>query len=161
VLAVARFLREIDCRTVPIILAFFDEEEKGDLGSTAFATMLLGTSRGVKVAYTADMIGWDNDGDRAIEIELPGTGIFAALNASKTAGGFTMPLEQTTSGGTDHVAFRDQGISAVGFCEEWANGDTTPYYHTAKDTIDTVNLPYLASTTAFVNYHFARVARGL
>jgi len=156
-MAVARYLRDVDCRSQAVVIVFFDEEEQGELGSNAFAQLLVGDGRPVTAAYTADQLGWDQDGDRAIEIERPDGDLLQQLQASDDAGGFGLPLLQTNTGGTDHVAFRAHGIDAAGFSEEYVNGDTTPYYHQPTDTVDTVDFDYLAAATSLVAYHFARI----
>lgn len=45
------------------------------------------------------------------------------------------------------MAFRSEGFDAVGLCEEWAGGDTTPYYHKKSDTYETIDFDFLASST--------------
>jgi Zn-dependent M28 family amino/carboxypeptidase len=51
-------------------------------------------------------------------------------------------LATTTSGGTDHQAFREAGFPAVGLTEEYVGGDSSPHIHAATDTATTVE-PYL------------------
>jgi len=155
VLGVARVLVDVDCRDTNVVFAFFDEEEDGLIGSYYFAEMLVSSSYDVIAAHTVDQMGWDSDGDRAIELERPDTGLFEQYQAARASGGFSMPLTETQTGSTDHVRFRDRGIPAIGLTEEFVSGDTTPHYHQPSDTYGTVNFAYLASTTALVAHAFS------
>jgi hypothetical protein len=157
VMATARYLRQVDCRGRNIIFVFFDQEEIGLVGSQEFAGLLVGASLDVVAVHTVDQMGWDQDGDRAIELERPDTGLYAFYDQTRAAAGMTMTLHQTNTGSTDHVSFRSRGFDAVGVTEEYVNGDTTPHYHKSTDTFATVSFAYLASTTALVNAAFARL----
>ncbi len=160
VMALARYLRAVDCRQINVMFVFFDQEEVGLVGSTFFAGWLQQSGLDVAAVHTVDQMGWDQDGDRAIELERPDTGLYELYSAATAAGGFSVPLAATQTGSTDHVSFRQKGFAAVGITEEYAGGDTTPYYHTPGDTYDTVNFAYLALTTALVDYTFAAMATG-
>jgi Zn-dependent M28 family amino/carboxypeptidase len=149
VLELARQIKALPDRKVNVLFAFFDEEEKGLIGSTALAKKLKKDQLRVTSVHTIDMAGWDADRDRVIEIEQPDGGLWEYYQAVNARHGLGLKLVRTSSGATDHVAFRRQGFRSVGLCEEWANGDTTPYYHRKSDTFETVDLEYLASTTRF------------
>jgi Zn-dependent M28 family amino/carboxypeptidase len=140
VLAVARYLRDTPCRGPDVLVAFFDQEELGLFGSRAFAQMLAGAD--VTAVHTIDQIGWDSDGDRRFEIELPTAALLQEYRDAAAAIG--VPVTPTTTSGTDHQAFRDAGFPAVGLTEEYASGDTTPYRHTPEDTPSTVDADYNA-----------------
>lgn len=159
VLALARYLRDIDCRTHDVIFALFDEEEVGLVGSYYFATYLF--EHGVDVAgvHTIDQMGWDADGDRAIELERADPGMYELYAAARADLGLSMPLTQTTTGATDHVRFRELGFDAIGLTEEYVSGDTTPHYHQPGDTYDTVNLDYTVSSSTLLHHVIARAVR--
>lgn len=160
VLAVARYLTEVRCRTRGFVFVLFDEEEIGLVGSDAFAGLLAGQGLPVLAAHTVDQMGWDGDGDLAIELERPDAGLFALYADTASALGLSMNLVQTETGSTDHVSFRAHGIDAIGITEEYVSGDTTPHYHMPSDTYDTVDIPYLVSTTILLNGVMTRLARG-
>lgn len=147
VLEAARLLAALPDRKVNVYIAFFDEEERGLLGSSFMAKEL--KRQGIKLlsAHTLDMVGWDGDKDGKIEVERPDGNLWDAYQQSKVRHDLAMPLARTNSGSTDHDSFRAAGFPSVGLCEEWAGGDTTPHYHRPTDTFETVNLPYLASVT--------------
>jgi hypothetical protein len=138
VLAAARYLAGVK-RGPTFVIAFFDQEEEGLFGSRAFAQMLAGTD--VVAVHTIDQAGWDADGDRRFELELPTPGLEQAYRSAGAALG--APLTTTTTAGTDHQAFREAGFAAVGLTEGYVESDTTPYRHTAQDTADTVDDDYL------------------
>lgn len=131
VLATARLLHDT-CRRRGVIVAFFDQEEIGLIGSTYLAQDLFTAGEDIVAVHTVDQVGWDEDGDRTFEIELPTTALLASYEAA--AGDLGFAIRQTSTSGTDHTAFRDQGYDAVGVTEEYIGGDTTPHYHLASDT---------------------------
>ena len=147
VAAVARALSRVKRRTRDVAFVFFDEEERGLRGSRAFAQWLKDEKRPVHSVHTIDQMGWDQDGDRAIELELPYEGAQQLYAEAEAALKLTFPLEVTTESGSDHSAFRRLGFKAIGLTEEYRNNDTTPFIHRSGDTASTVNFEYLASTT--------------
>ena len=149
-MALARFLSELPCRNVNVIVVFFDQEEIGLVGSDAFAAFLVQQGLAVDHVQTVDQMGWDGDGDRAVELERADPGLFGLYDAASAALPSPVPLTPTDTGATDHVSFRAYGFDAVGLTEEYASGDTTPHYHAPSDTFDTVDTDYLRSTTMLV-----------
>ncbi len=147
VLATARELAKTKGRTRDLIFVFFDEEERGLVGSRNFAQMLKDQNRLIHSVHTIDQAGWDGNGNRAIELELPYDGAVALYKRAAAALGMTMPIWETTETGSDHSSFRRLGFKAIGITEEYRHNDTTPFIHKAGDTLATINFPYLASTT--------------
>jgi Zn-dependent M28 family amino/carboxypeptidase len=139
VLAVARFVTEAPCRTAPVTVAFFDQEELGLFGARAFAATL--SPSAVRAVHTIDQVAWDADGDRRFELERPTAALEAEWRAAAAAVG--VPVAVTATGGTDHQAFRQAGFAAVGLTEEYAGGDTSPHRHLASDTAASVDAAYL------------------
>jgi acetylornithine deacetylase/succinyl-diaminopimelate desuccinylase-like protein len=150
VAAVAEQMVRVKRRTRDVAFVFFDEEERGMRGSRAFAQWLKDEKRLVHSVHTIDQMGWDQDGDRAIELELPYEGAKELYAAGATALKMTIQMHVTTEAGSDHSAFRRLGFKAVGLTEEYRNKDTTPFIHRPGDTAKTVNVAYLASTTRLV-----------
>jgi Zn-dependent M28 family amino/carboxypeptidase len=139
VLALARYLHDMTCRKVNVTVVFFDEEEVGLVGARAYAAML--TVSNVQAVHTIDQVGWDSDNDTRFELELPTTTLETEYRtAAQTVG---VPVTKTTTQGTDHEAFRDRGMPAIGITEEYVGNDTSPYRHTAQDTASTVEQSYL------------------
>lgn len=139
VLAVARYLQEVPCRTAPVTVVLFDLEETGLFGSRAFAAQKLPAQ--VRAVHTIDQVAWDADGDLRFELELPTPALADEYRASAQRVGVTVTT--TTTEGTDHQAFRERGFAAIGLTEEYVGGDTSPHRHLASDTASTVAMPYL------------------
>jgi hypothetical protein len=138
VLAVGRFLKDTPCRTAPVALVLFDEEEAGLFGSRAYAQSL--DPANVRAVHTIDQVAWDADGDRRFELELPAPALEADWRAAAAVVGVT--LTKTSTGGTDHESFRARGIAAAGLTEEYVGGDTSPLRHMPGDTPASI-APYL------------------
>lgn len=147
VLAVARAMTRVTPRSRDLIVVFFDEEERGLLGSKAFAQMLKDQNRAVHSVHTIDQMGWDQNHNRAIELELPYDGAVEIYEHAAKALSLDIQMFTTTETGSDHSSFRRLGFPAIGITEEYRHGDTTPFIHRAGDTYDTVDFDYLASTT--------------
>jgi Zn-dependent M28 family amino/carboxypeptidase len=157
VVATARYLTGLPCRSRDVIIVLFDQEEIGYVGSWHFASMLDSAGTEVISVHSVDQMGWDADGDRAIELERADPGLYELYAEAVATADLDIPLIQTGTGGTDHVAFREWGFAAIGITEEYVSGDTTPHYHLASDQYGTVNFPYLASTTELLAVVFARL----
>ena len=160
VYAVARYATTLPCRSKSLIFVLFDEEEAGLVGSKQFAAKLKNDATSVHSVHTIDQMGWDNNRNRAIELELPDTGLTELYQAAVSKLGVSVPLTTTKTSSTDHSSFRPTFL-AVGLTEEYATTprDTTPYYHMAGDTFDTVNFEYLLSTTVIMNQVVADLTR--
>mgnify|MGYP001980386267 CR=1 FL=1 len=157
VLALAGTLSQIECRSHDVLFVGFDQEEIGLVGSDAFAAHLVDTAEDVLSVHTIDQMGWDEDGDRAVELERADAGLFELYEAASIALPAPIPLQPTNTGFTDHVSFRNYGFPAIGLTEEFVGGDTTPHYHLPSDTYETVNLDYLVSTCVLGHAAFAEL----
>ncbi len=152
VLATARYVKELDCPLANgVRFVFFDEEELGLVGARAYALKLEAEAAEILGVFTIDQMGWDMDGDRAIEIEIPGVGMLQKVADANTSFGHNLLVHTTNTAGSDHTAFRERGYLAAGITEEYINGDTTPHYHLPGDGYATVNFDYLVSTTSFLH----------
>ncbi len=150
VAAVAKRLVSLDYRSRNFIIVFFDEEETGLYGSRNFAQKIVQEEYEIHSVHTVDMVGWDSDGDGAVELEMPYEGVLELYESAAKEKGQSILVLTTKTKETDHTSFRKQGFKAVGISEEYRNHDTTPYYHTPEDTYTTVNFKYLLNTTILV-----------
>jgi hypothetical protein len=148
VLAAARLLRDT-CRRRGVIVAFFDQEEIGLIGSSYLAMDLFQADEDLVAVHTIDQVGWDSDDDRRFEIELPTAALYQQYQQAAAALG--LQTTQTSTSGTDHSSFRDLGFPSVGVTEEFVGGDTTPHYHEAGDTAGTVELGYTADAVRLIS----------
>jgi Zn-dependent M28 family amino/carboxypeptidase len=139
VLAVARYLKDMPCRTAPVTIVLFDLEETGLFGSRAFA--MLRQPANVRAVHTIDQVAWDDDNDRRFELEVPTSEL--ELEWRTAAARVGVPVVTTNTEGTDHQAFRERGFAAMGLTEEYVGGDTSPHRHQPTDTPSTVNMAYL------------------
>ena len=148
VYAVGKMLTKLEKRSKNIILVFFDEEETGHAGSLAFANWVKVQGLDIHSVHTADEVGWDQDQDRSIELEIP-TSYLEALY-KKQAKPFGIKVYNTETTGSDHREFREAGFQAVGISEEYKNGDTNPHHHKPSDTFEKIDYQFLAFTTYLV-----------
>lgn len=137
-------------RSRNLILVLFDEEERGLRGSRAFAQKIRDEGLKVLAVHTVDQMGWDQDHDLAVELELPYEGAKDLYESAAKALDRPILIHVTQESGADHSAFRRLGFQAVGLTEEYRNKDTTPHIHRPGDTFDTIQFEYLASTTRLV-----------
>ncbi|MCE7994862.1 MAG: Zn-dependent exopeptidase M28 [Roseivirga sp.] len=155
VYAVAKAMMQQKQRSKNLMIVFFDKEEIGHAGATAFAQFLLEQQYNIHSVHTADQVGWDQDGDRNIELELPGPELKAVYR--KHAKTFDIKAYRTNETGSDHKELRAAGFNAVGITEEYRRGDTSPYHHDPEDKFETINFDYLS----FVSYFVFKVLVGL
>ncbi|WP_462252893.1 M28 family metallopeptidase [Ekhidna sp.] len=146
--SVGRMLSGLDTREMNLIIVFFDQEEEDLVGSQAFADWLTDEKLNVHSVHTFDMVGWDEDGNREMELELPTT--YLENVYSEKAREMDIPLYVTKINSTDHHSFRQAGFDAIGINEAYGKRDTTPFKDTPQDTYETVNFEYLAGSTQYV-----------
>jgi Zn-dependent M28 family amino/carboxypeptidase len=158
VLATARYVTSLPCRSKNFFFVLFDEEEVGLVGSKNFATKLKTDAVTVHSVHSIDQMGWDQNDDRLIELELPDMGLETLYRTAVTELGVSIPIKVTRTASTDHSSFRPTFL-ATGVTEGYTSGDTTPYYHMAGDTYETVDFAYLKSTTVLVNRVMSDLAR--
>ncbi|MGE0868453.1 MAG: M28 family metallopeptidase [Kofleriaceae bacterium] len=145
VLAAARYLREVSVREHPVAFVLFDEEELGLIGSKAYAAQLMSAGTPVAAAHNFDMLSFDGDGDRAVELWSPAPALTVLYQTHGARAG--MPIQPVTFAYSDHQAFLDAGFAAVGVGEEFVADDHTPHYHKATDSFEQISFSYLASVT--------------
>lgn len=143
VLAAARYLRTLPARQHPVVFAIFDQEELGLIGSQAYAATL--TPADVESVHIFDMISFDGDGDHAVELWSPTTGLATLYQQHGAAAG--MPVSTVAFDSSDHKSFLDRGLHTTGVSEEFVGGDHTANYHKATDTYENINFEYLERVT--------------
>ena len=152
--AVAKHIASLPNRKYNMKIVFFDEEEKGLLGSKAYAQKLVDEKLNVVSVHTVDQLAWDEDGDKGIELEMPTDDIKNHYLKVARDFGYEFPIQISDVTSTDHSSFRGLGFAATGITEEYKNGDTTPHYHRPTDTYETVNFEYLTTITEYVQKVF-------
>jgi Peptidase family M28 len=146
VLAAARYLSALERRDWTVVFVLFDEEEVGLIGSQAFAEKLLFEAVPLEGMHNFDMLSWDGDGDRGVELWAPAPELEDLYRGA--AEDLDLPVESFPDFlSSDHGAFVGNGFAAIGLGEEYHAQDTTPHYHQPTDTLDKIDLGYLASCT--------------
>jgi len=133
----------------------FTGEEQGMWGSKAYVRDLQAAGAQVMGYVDLDMIGWDGDGDRTVELHS-GTAsasiglanAFIAAN-DRYGQGLRLELKQSTASRfSDHSSFWDTGYGAFltieNFYDDVIPRDRNPWYHTSGDTLARVDLNYVA-----------------
>ncbi len=146
--SVAKRINTLKLRTKNLLIVFFDQEEEELVGSKAFVRFLKSKPFNINTVLTVDQMGWDMDGDRNVELELPTPQLEGLFKKMAIPLGIT--VYSTKVDATDHYSFREAGYVAAGLTEEFVHQDTSPYKDTPKDTYDTLNFEYLASSTYLV-----------
>lgn len=144
ILSIAEALAQLDRRDYTILLAFFDQEEEGKVGSGALVRQLLTEGTDIHSMHSMDMAGWDSDDDGAIEIDAPDTWF---PHYQRIAGEMGIPVTRAHYDSSDHVPFRERGIDAICMGEAFRARDSSPHRHRPTDTADTINHAYLARNT--------------
>ncbi len=145
VLAAARYLSELERRDVGVLFALFDQEELGLVGSLAFAQQLRIDGALVDGMHNFDMLSWDRDDDRGVELWSPDEDLEPFYREAAAEIGMQVAAYELLS--SDHAAFLANGFPAIGMGEEFHEGDTTPFYHLPGDRYDQVDFGYLAAAT--------------
>lgn len=127
-------------RSRPIEIVLFDQEEAGLVGSGAYVAAM-GPNAVIHAAYNFDMISYDSDGDRMVELWSPAPRLEALFRQHAATRG--MGIVAVSFALSDHQSFVERGLPAVGACEEFVSGDHTPHYHRSTDTLDKIDFTYL------------------
>ncbi|MCP9465747.1 MAG: M28 family peptidase [Nitrospira sp.] len=155
----------------PVQLIAFALEEPGLYGSQAYTAHLAATGQSIHGALVLECVGYasNEEGSQTIPpgvpIPVPTIGNFLGVIGNQASALFTqsvaqamaqhMPIVPLIVPGngellpdtrrSDHTAFWEQGFPAV-MLTDTANF-RNPHYHQPTDTIDTLNLDFLASVT--------------
>ena len=153
--SVVRELAKAQNRERNIILVFFDQEEEEQIGSKAFVKLIQEKQWNIHSIHCFDMVGWDSDGDRAMEAFSASDSLLNSYQVAAEARG--IPLKQIRinpigydKGSTDYDAFVPFGYNAIGAGECYYHRDSTPYKDSPEDTFETVNFDYLLSCSDLI-----------
>lgn len=153
--SVVKELSKTENRTKNIVIVFFDQEEEELIGSKAFAQLLLDKQWDIHSVHCFDMVGWDEDGDLAMET-FTGSEFLSNLY-KEIATTQQKPLKQIMidpvghdKNSTDFDSFVRAGFPTIGAGECYYHRDSTPYKDTPDDTFDTVNFDYLLSCSNLI-----------
>jgi hypothetical protein len=134
-----------------VVFALWDTEETGLHGSRVYATRAREEGEDIIGAINLDMIGWDGDGDRVVEIHSNNESAWLAEFVRKIVSRYDIELKPGIilpgTPRSDQKSFWDRGYEAILLIEEMVGGDFNPYYHSPSDQIVNVDPSYLASVT--------------
>lgn len=148
-LGIAQGLRASDL-DIGLKMVFFDQEEKGLIGSKAYVDSLKRSGQLSQVVgnINFEMLGFDSDGDGAFHVidcnentsaKISGEFV-AALKAQPDLG---LERVKACTNRSDHASFWRYGKPAVVISQNFFGGDGNPCYHQACDKIDRVNFSYM------------------
>jgi hypothetical protein len=149
VLEAARLLRDSLPRQ-PIRFVFWDEEERGLLGSKAYAPKALDRGDTILGVLNLDMLGWEDFGPPYVEMhsfDLPGATVLEDALLQAYAGEFPQ-LERIKPGirSSDHGPFWEQQVPALLLIEDFSD-DFNPFYHSRNDKVFFFDTAYFAANS--------------
>ena len=152
-LAIANLLRSHQFADT-IRFVHFGAEEQGMWGSRSYAANLKALGVPVMGFVDLDMIGWDSNADRVVELHS-GTGslsnalaaAFVSANA-RYGQGLSIEVKQTSASRfSDHSSFWDYGYPAFlgieNFFDDAIPRDRNPWYHSTGDVLARVDANYV------------------
>jgi hypothetical protein len=153
---IAEILKEYQFRDT-IRFVYFSGEEQGQWGSLRYAESLRQAGAQIQGYIDLDMIGYDGNGDRVVELHTgsessnPNSNALAIqfINASSRYGQGLSFERKTDSASrfSDHRSFWDNNYAAFlvieNFFDDAIPRDRNPYYHKTTDRLSAVNLDYV------------------
>lgn len=147
-LAVARALATSRLeRTVRIIL--FAGEEQGLVGSRDYARKAKARGDDIRAVWNMDMVGYVGDGPRDAKLYYKDDSTWMYEAGARASRLYVPELILTGENNafkanSDHYSFWQQGYAAAYLYEDSSNG-VYPHYHEATDTMDHLDLPFIAA----------------
>lgn len=153
-LLIAKILRDYTFADT-IRFVHFSGEEQGHWGSIVYARDQKLKGAQIMGYINLDMIGWDGNGDRVVELHT-GSGpksntlgtAFISVNERYSQGLTVERKTDTASRFSDHSSFWDQDYAAFLAIENFFDGeyvrDRNPQYHKTGDKVTLVDLNYVA-----------------
>ena len=153
--SVVKEMTELESRQKNILVVFFDQEEEELIGSRAFLEHIKQQQWDVHSIHCFDMVGWDEDQDKAIEIFSPTESLRTIYK--ETAVSHNIPVREIVIdpvgyevSSTDFDVFVPAGYDVIGAGELFYHRDSTPYKDSPDDTFETVDFNYLLSSSNLV-----------
>jgi hypothetical protein len=151
----ASLLRDYQFNDTIRFVAFSGEEE-GEWGSKSYAAQLSSAGAQVMGYIDVDMLAYDGNNDRAIELHsstrassVQLANAFASANTRYNTGLVIQMKQADASRFSDHSSFWDKGFPAIMAIEDFfadsKPADHTPSYHTSRDRLSTLRTDYAVS----------------
>jgi hypothetical protein len=150
-LTIARALAGKDLRRTVRFVAF-DEEERGLVGSTAYARDLNKSGEMSKInLINIEMTGYDSDNDGAFHTidcnENTSSSLSQALLQTISRDGIPLKKIDACTNRSDHAVFWEYDRPAIVVSQNFFGGDGNPCYHRTCDTVQKVNWTYMEKMT--------------
>jgi len=129
-----------------IIFAFWDQEERGLIGSSVYAAEAKTSGYNIQGVLNLDMLAWDSNADHAAEIHTRNIASSAALAQkiknlnTEYSVGLNIQVLNPGSTASDHASFWNNGFSGILLIESFS--DFNPYYHRVQDRFPILNQEY-------------------
>ncbi|MEM8900211.1 MAG: M28 family peptidase [Bacteroidota bacterium] len=141
-----RRVKKLKVRNKSLLVVYFDQEEENiSAGSIAFARFLKTQNYRVHSVHSYDLIGWDGDNNREIQLEQPSAEIENVYR--RHADSLNIPMFVFNAESSDYYSFVKEGINAVGISQAYAKGDVSGKKDSPEDKYHLVNFEFLASST--------------
>ena len=150
-LSIARALVGVELKRTVRFVAF-DEEEKGLIGSAAYAAELVRVGEISKISlFNIEMTGYDLDNDgrfHAIDCnENTSATLTNSLLSSISSEGIKLIKVDACTTRSDHAVFWNHNRPAIVMSQNFFGGDSNPCYHRACDTVQAINWDYMTKMT--------------
>ena len=137
-----------------IVFAAFADEEHGCVGSTAYCVAHQNELRSTLAMVNLDALGWARPGSRALYSD-PAIRDLAFATAERAGWTPEEELEASLFPGSDYNPFIDAGVPAAFY---WRYPPGHPYYHTAGDVPELLDIAVVAETATVAAHLVHRLA---
>lgn len=162
VMAVAKALKNLPLKMGVRFLGF-DQEERGLLGSKAYASHLAteGAIDQLQGVFNLEMTGFDGDRDSAIHVidcnENRSSDLTEMVEQTISEIGSPVKKVQACTNRSDHASFWRYDRPAIVISQNFFGGDSNPCYHAQCDTISRIDFEYMAEIATVMSQTVARL----
>lgn len=144
----------------------FDEEEKGLVGSRAYAKSLDLEKEEIIGVFNLEMTAYNKRKDGAFHVIDcdQSESVFMSKAIVKALLDLKLPLQRTKActDRSDHASFWDIDVPAIVVSQNFFGGDSNPCYHRACDQVtDQLNFEYMSNITEAVGLAVKRTVMGI
>ncbi|MFK7826625.1 MAG: M28 family metallopeptidase [Oligoflexales bacterium] len=163
-LAIAKALKDMN-HEFGIRFVAFDQEERGLLGSKAYASYLKSQSEldDMLGLIQLEMLGWDEDQDAKLHVvdcdENTSSELTAMVLATIKDLNINLSQNDACTNRSDHASFWRYNKPAIVISQNFFGGDSNPCYHRSCDQFEKINLPYLQAITNATANSMAKMLR--
>ncbi|MBF0441891.1 MAG: Zn-dependent exopeptidase M28 [Oligoflexales bacterium] len=162
-LSIARSIKDQDF-SATIRFAYFDQEEKGLVGSSAYAKELSGNNQMGSIigVFNLDMLGYDGNKDYKFHVidcdENTSSTLTSIVLDEITNQNLSIRNNKACTDRSDHATFWKYNVPSVMISEDYFGDDYNPCYHKSCDLFDKINFDYVEQIARAVAGSVIRVA---